>query len=132
MLAVWCFTVFAAVGERLAVSGKRERDGRGGQDGEREYPFSFLCIRIFSPCSSTFHTLVLAVVLLERDLGAKQFTGLTAPSLMQWICCINTFSSRPHYPMHPNPFQQYLTQSPLKPMILLQTARQSVGFIDDC
>lgn len=24
MLAVWCFTVFAAVGERLAVSGKRE------------------------------------------------------------------------------------------------------------
>lgn len=25
MLAVWCFTVFAAVGERLAVSGKRER-----------------------------------------------------------------------------------------------------------
>lgn len=29
MLAVWCFMVFAAVGERLAVSGKRER-------GERE------------------------------------------------------------------------------------------------
>lgn len=25
MLAVWCFTVFAAVGERLAVSGKGER-----------------------------------------------------------------------------------------------------------
>lgn len=24
MLAVWCFTVFAAVGERLAVSGKSE------------------------------------------------------------------------------------------------------------
>lgn len=28
MLAVWCFTVFAAVGERLAVSGKRERERR--------------------------------------------------------------------------------------------------------
>lgn len=25
MLAVWCFTVFAAVGERLAVSGKGQR-----------------------------------------------------------------------------------------------------------
>lgn len=28
MLAVWCFMVFAAVGERLAVSGKRERRER--------------------------------------------------------------------------------------------------------
>lgn len=26
MLAVWCFTVFAAVGERLAVSGKSEKE----------------------------------------------------------------------------------------------------------
>ncbi|CDQ90677.1 unnamed protein product [Oncorhynchus mykiss] len=34
MLAVWCL-VFAAVGERFAVSGKRD-DGRGG-----EAPFSF-------------------------------------------------------------------------------------------
>lgn len=32
----------------------------------------------------------------------------------------------------PNPFQQYLTQSTLKAMILLLTARQNVGFIDDC
>lgn len=31
MLAVWCFTVFAAVGERLAFSGKRERE-----ESERE------------------------------------------------------------------------------------------------
>lgn len=52
MLAVWCFTVFAAVGERLAVSGKREE--RGGQDGEREHPFSFLCIRIFLPVAAHF------------------------------------------------------------------------------
>lgn len=28
MLAVWCFMVFAAVGERLAVSGKREKRER--------------------------------------------------------------------------------------------------------
>lgn len=30
MLAVWCFMVFAAVGERLAVSGKRESEEREG------------------------------------------------------------------------------------------------------
>lgn len=47
MLAVWCFTVFAAVGERLAVSGKRERSERGGLDRERENPFRFLCIHSF-------------------------------------------------------------------------------------
>lgn len=33
MLAVWCFTVFAAVGERLAVSGKRERERRENREG---------------------------------------------------------------------------------------------------
>lgn len=30
MLAVWCFTVFAAVGERLAVSGKTGREREVG------------------------------------------------------------------------------------------------------
>lgn len=53
MLAVWCFMVFAAVGERLAVSGKRERERREGErrglDTEREYPFLLLCIHNFFP-----------------------------------------------------------------------------------
>lgn len=35
MLAVWCFMVFAAVGERLAVSGKRERERESENKGER-------------------------------------------------------------------------------------------------
>lgn len=49
MLAVWCFMVFAAVGERLAVSGKRGGE-RGGLDGERMHPFPFsLHPHFFSP-----------------------------------------------------------------------------------
>ena len=59
MLAVWCFMVFAAVGERLAaVSGKRERERekieRGGLDKEREHLFRFLCIHIFPLAPALF------------------------------------------------------------------------------
>lgn len=50
MLAVWCFTVFAAVGERLAVSGKRERSERGGFGSREGEPLSFpLHPLFFSP-----------------------------------------------------------------------------------
>lgn len=40
MLVVWCFMVFGAVGERLAVAGKRE----GGEMGGGVERGSTLCI----------------------------------------------------------------------------------------
>lgn len=46
MLAVWCFTVFAAVGERLAVSGKGESESGGLRTGSTLS--TLFCISILS------------------------------------------------------------------------------------
>lgn len=46
MLAVWCFTVFAAVGERLAFSGKRERARLAEH---RQHLFRLFCFCFFQP-----------------------------------------------------------------------------------
>lgn len=54
MLAVWCFTVFAAVGERLAVSGKRERE-RARLAEDREHLFSLFSIFV---CFCSLHLLI--------------------------------------------------------------------------
>lgn len=62
MLAVWCFTVFAAVGERLAVSGKRERGERGGWIKSGSTLLVSFTSTFISLCTSTSLTPVLALI----------------------------------------------------------------------
>lgn len=56
MLAVWCFMVFAAVGDRLAVSGKR-----GREEGERERVWMKSGSTLFVSFASTFFPLAPAL-----------------------------------------------------------------------
>lgn len=66
MLAVWCFTVFAAVGERLAVSGKGER--RAG-----DLLVSFASRVFFSPlCTCKCVGSILVVISARCNRGADR------------------------------------------------------------
>lgn len=64
MLAVWCFTVFAAVGERLAVSGKGERQAWG--------PFSLLLLYFFPLCTCKCVGSILVVVSVRWNRGTDR------------------------------------------------------------
>lgn len=68
MLAVWCFTLFAAVGERLAVSGKRGRESERAAGRGPAAPFYPLLLP--PPVFGSLHLFIykksLSVVLLPK------------------------------------------------------------------
>lgn len=68
MLAVWCFTVFAAVGERLSVSGKRERE-RERLAGDLLLSF---CASIFPLCTCKSVISMLVVIFLKWIRGSNR------------------------------------------------------------
>lgn len=70
MLAVWCFMVFAAVGERLAVSGKRERERREDERAGAPFHFPFAC---------TLHFLLAPALLFFFFSHQAQVLGASSP-----------------------------------------------------
>lgn len=122
MLAVWCFTVFAAVGERLAVSSGKEAvvervDGGMGRwlGGEREQLPSFFpppvflqrCFPAAGQCS-WFGTCGLDV-----SLSLRPPPPLSLPHCrMLQICCINTFSAQRGPIISPSPPLWHIMYTP--------------------